>query len=154
MEIRKELEKELHDFKTKKLLDNVDYYLEEAEEINKTSIVVRTIEEVNPEELRLIGQALRETLHKQDKSGVGLLSTVFAGKPYLVSYANNSPGMMSTTCSFDASLLISEPAQIIKGGGGGKPEFATAGGKDPAGVDIALAAFAKSVKAQLESSQK
>ena len=154
MEIRKELEKELHDFKTKKLLDNVDYYLEEAEEINKTSIVVRTIEEVNPEELRLIGQALRETLHKQEKSGVGLLSTVFAGKPYLVSYANNSPGMMSTTCSFDASLLISEPAQIIKGGGGGKPEFATAGGKDPAGVALALAAFATSVKAQLQSSEK
>jgi len=154
MEIRKELEKELHDFKTKKLLDNVDYYLEEAEEINKTSIVVRTIEEVNPEELRLIGQALRETLHKQEKSGVGLLSAVFSGKPYLVCYANNSPAMLSATCSFDASLLINEPAKIIKGGGGGKPEFATAGGKDPAGVALALAAFATSVKAQLQSSEK
>jgi alanyl-tRNA synthetase len=154
MEIRKELEKKLHDLKIKKLLDNVDHYLEEAEVINKTSLVVRKIEGVNPEELRLIGQALRETLHKQEKTGVGLLSTVFAGKPYLVSYANNSSTTMSTTCSFDASLLISGPAQIIKGGGGGKPEFATAGGKDPAGVDFAHAAFAKSVKAQLESSEK
>jgi alanyl-tRNA synthetase len=39
--------------------------------------------------------------------------------------------------------------QCVKGGGGGKPELATAGGKDPAGTDKAVEAFLTAVKAAL-----
>jgi len=46
----------------------------------------------------------------------------------------------------DASALIREAAREIQGGGGGQPFFATAGGKDPKGIDAALAKAKKIVE--------
>ena len=40
----------------------------------------------------------------------------------------------------DAGKLVRELARHIKGGGGGQPFLATAGGKDASGLDAALAA--------------
>jgi alanyl-tRNA synthetase len=40
----------------------------------------------------------------------------------------------------DASALLKDAARAVNGGGGGKGDVATAGGKNPAGIDDALAA--------------
>ena len=37
-----------------------------------------------------------------------------------------------------AGSLVKELAPIVGGGGGGRPDFAEAGGKDPAGIDDLL----------------
>ncbi len=48
--------------------------------------------------------------------------------------------------SLNASTMIGEISGEIQGGGGGQPFFATAGGKNPAGIDAALEKARKIVK--------
>lgn len=64
-----------------------------------------------------------------------VLAADIAGKPQLaVMIAEN----VMTTKSLDAGKIIREMAKEIKGGGGGQPFFATAGGSDISGLNRAL----------------
>ena len=46
----------------------------------------------------------------------------------------------AVAAGFNAGAIIKEIAPCVKGGGGGKPAMAQAGGKDPSGIDAALEA--------------
>ena len=48
-----------------------------------------------------------------------------------------------------AGKLIREAAKQVQGGGGGKPEFATAGGKNIDGIAKALEAYTASINTLL-----
>ncbi|NTW64055.1 MAG: alanine--tRNA ligase [Chlorobiaceae bacterium] len=146
-ESKKELEKQLQEYRVQKLLGDTEKLLAEAPEENGVNVLTRHIDGVTAEELRLIGQALLEQLKSTGKPGTGLLSAVDAGKVSLVSYANNPPAF---GFSIDSGALIRDVARYVQGGGGGKPEFATAGGKDPSGEKNALDAYREKVKKQLE----
>jgi alanyl-tRNA synthetase len=56
--------------------------------------------------------------------------------------ANNVTLVGSTSSSltgrYDAGDIIRQVAPIVGGGGGGRPDFAQAGGKDPSKTDEAL----------------
>ena len=58
------------------------------------------------------------------------------GKPVLL--AAGAPEAVEA--GFDAGAVIKAIAPCVKGGGGGKPAMAQAGGKDAAGIDAALEA--------------
>ncbi len=50
-----------------------------------------------------------------------------------------------------AGNLIKAIAGLVGGGGGGRPNMAQAGGKNPAGMDDALAKVAEVVKEQVQA---
>ena len=65
-----------------------------------------------------------------------IIGSYFDNKPLLtVSVAEQ----LVKSKGFNASTIIKELAKEIKGGGGGQPHYATAGGKDVAGLENALA---------------
>ena len=56
------------------------------------------------------------------------------GKPLLLAAGTDE----AVAKGFDAGALIKAMGPAIKGGGGGKPTMAQAGGKDASGLDAAL----------------
>ena len=44
----------------------------------------------------------------------------------------------SNSIKFDAGKLVKEAAMVCDGFGGGRPDFAQAGGKDPSKIDLAI----------------
>lgn len=68
--------------------------------------------------------------------GAVVLATVDpdSGAPLLLA----AGGEEAVAAGFDAGALIKAMAPHVKGGGGGKPQMAQAGGKDASGIDAAL----------------
>ena len=65
-----------------------------------------------------------------------VLGAEISGKPLLSVMISNS---LVDSLNLNASKIIREAAKEIQGGGGGQPFFATAGGKNAAGLDAAIA---------------
>ncbi|MCZ4319833.1 alanine--tRNA ligase [Aequorivita viscosa] len=65
------------------------------------------------------------------------------GKALLACYISKE---LATEKNLDAGKIVRELGKFIQGGGGGQPFFATAGGKNPAGIDEALSAAKLYVK--------
>ena len=49
------------------------------------------------------------------------------------------------TSRFNAGQMVREAAKLIQGGGGGQPHFATAGGKNPEGLQAAVDSIVKAI---------
>ncbi len=64
-----------------------------------------------------------------------LFGTENNGKAMLVSYISEELGAEE---GLNAGLVVRELGKYINGGGGGQAFYATAGGKNPAGIDEAL----------------
>lgn len=72
-----------------------------------------------------------------------VLATVTEDKPMLTCYVSKE---LVAEKGLNAGTVVRELGKYIQGGGGGQPFFATAGGKNPAGVAEALAAAINYVK--------
>ena len=81
--------------------------------------------------LRGLSDSLRDRLG----SGVVVLASENDGKVTLVVSVTKD-----LTARVQAGRLVKELAPIVGGGGGGRPDFAEAGGKDPSRIDDAAAA--------------
>ena len=60
--------------------------------------------------------------------------TQFEGKPTLTVMLSDN----LVENGLKAGVLVKEAAKLIQGGGGGQPHFATAGGKNPEGLNAAV----------------
>ena len=91
-------------------------------------VVISRVDGITPNDLRELALAVRQDAHVKlvvlggvtDTGGVALVATV------------------SSVVSLSAGDLIKDAAKAVGGGGGGKGDIATAGGKNPAALDEAL----------------
>lgn len=91
-------------------------------------VVISRVDGITPNDLRELALAIRQDSQVQlvvlggvtDTGGVALVATVSSG------------------VSLSAGDLIKDAAKAVGGGGGGKGDIATAGGKNPAALDEAL----------------
>ena len=101
-------------------------------------LITGRTEAASAEALRQAADHLRDTLG----SGVVVLGTVIDGKPNLVAMA--TPDAVQR--GLHAGKLLKTLAPLIGGGGGGRPDMAQAGGRDPDKLDAALAAAPQAIE--------
>ncbi|MDX1796355.1 MAG: alanine--tRNA ligase, partial [Hydrogenovibrio sp.] len=135
---QKELEKQLKQLQSKLASTQGDDLANSAIKVGEVNVLAAKLEgaDVN---------TLRETLDKlKDKlePAVIVLAAVDGDKVSLVAGVSKP-----VTQTFKAGELVNHVAQQVGGKGGGRPDMAQAGGKDPSKLDEALA----SVKAWAES---
>ncbi len=88
--------------------------------------VVRREDGRGPEELRELAQAARQN---------GAEIVVLAGSP---DGSKAAVAIASGSASVDAAARVKDLAKIVRGGGGGSPQLAQAGGSDPSRIDELL----------------
>ncbi|MBI5647145.1 MAG: alanine--tRNA ligase [Ignavibacteriae bacterium] len=129
----KHLEKELAKLSLAQSAGSLDTLVAAAADWNGARIVVARVEAGDAEQLKSLGDALREKLG----SGAGVLAAVIDGKVALVCAVTDD---IIRDRGVKAGTVVGALAKRLGGGGGGRPHLATAGGKDVAQLDAALAA--------------
>jgi alanyl-tRNA synthetase len=127
---RKKLEKELEQLRNKAASSAMQELSARAIPVGRARLVAAQVNAQNMDQLKEMGDALRDSL----KSGVGVLASVFDGKPSLVVVV--TPDLVKS--GVDAVPIVKELGKRLQGGGGGKPHLATAGGKNAAGIKDVL----------------
>ncbi|MBM3422373.1 MAG: alanine--tRNA ligase [Chlorobi bacterium] len=143
LDARKELEKQLQEFRIAAIAETLERSLDGAAAAGELRIVTRVIEPVDAESLRLAVAGVRE----RHPASVGLFCSEDGGKVSLTAFAGDRA---VRDFGLDAAKLVREVAKRVQGGGGGKAEYATAGGRNPSGMAAALEAFGTLVKASIK----
>lgn len=114
--------KEIEKLKFDMALSSVENLLNDAEEINGVKVIRRSFDDMAMEDLRNTAEVL---IDKNDNL-VALLASATEGK---INYVC-AVGKAAQSKGAHAGKIIKEVATISGGGGGGKPNFAQAGGKN------------------------
>ena len=137
----KALHGEVESLKSKMAKDAAGDILDQVQEVSGVKLLAAQLEEVDMNGLRDLGDQFREKLGE----GVIVLASVSGGKVSLMVTATQ--GAMEKGAH--AGNLIKAIAGCVGGGGGGRPNMAQAGGKNPAGIPEALEKAAKVLEEQL-----
>ncbi len=113
-----------------------------VQEIHGVKVLAAKVPEMDMNAIRSLGDSLKEKLGE----GVIMLASAFDGKVNLIAMATD--GAMAKGAH--AGNLIKEVAACVGGGGGGRPNMAQAGGKNPAGIDDAIAKASAVLAAQIK----
>ncbi|MBO4416120.1 MAG: alanine--tRNA ligase [Lachnospiraceae bacterium] len=113
-----------------------------AVDIKGVKLIAVKVDDVDMNGLRNLGDQLKAKIGE----GVVFIASKFDGKVNLLAMATD--GAMARGAH--AGNLIKEAAPIVLGGGGGRPNMAQAGGKDPSKIDECLASVSKIVEGQIK----
>ena len=110
-------------------------------EIKGVKLLATKVDGVDMNGLRDLGDQLKEKLG----DGVVVLSSAMDGKVNLIAMATDA----AMAKGAHAGNLIKGIAGLVGGGGGGRPNMAQAGGKNPEGIDKAIAEAAVVLESQI-----
>ncbi len=139
----KALHAENEKLKSKLANEAVGDVMDQVQEIKGVKFLGIKVADVDMNGLRNLGDQMKEKLG----DGVIVIASVAEGKVNLMATATDS----AVKAGAHAGNLIKAIAGLVGGGGGGRPSMAQAGGKNPAGVEAALAEAAKVVAEQIKS---
>jgi len=127
-EKQKQFDREIKQLRQKLASGGASREEEKPSEVNGVRFIARNVE--SGVDLRSLADTLRSKL----KSGVVVLGTANEGKVTLLTAVTKD-----LVDRIPANALIAKLAPIVGGKGGGKPDLAQAGGKDPDKLEQALA---------------
>ena len=138
----KALQSENESLKSKAAKEALGDVMDQVKEVKGVKLLAASVEGVDMNGLRELGDQLKEKLG----DGVVLLASAQDGRVNLVAMATD--GAMKKGAH--AGNLIKGVASLVGGGGGGRPNMAQAGGKNPAGVPEAIAKAEEVLEAQIQ----
>ncbi len=137
----KELSSEMESLKSKAAKEALGDVMDQVKEIKGVKLLATAVDGVDMNGLRDLGDQLKSKLGE----GVVVLASNAGGKVNLVAMATDG----AIAKGAHAGNLIKAIAPKVGGGGGGRPNMAQAGGKDPAGINDALAEAETALEGQL-----
>ena len=126
----KELQSQVDEFKAQKAQEFKKMLIERAKDIHGTK-VISGILPVEPQYVKDMAFQLRSQF---PENLLVVIACAPSGKPTLT--VSLSDDLVAE--GKNAGTLVREAAKLMKGGGGGQPHFATAGGKDSDGMKAAI----------------
>ncbi len=141
MKENKEIKSENESLKQKMANDSVKDVLSNVKKIGNFSVVAINVPDTDMGELRNLGDSIKGKIG----SGVVALASNKDGKVSFIVTATND----AVKAGIHSGNIIKNAAPLLGGGGGGRPDMAQAGGKNPEGIEKALRKVEEVAKEQL-----
>ena len=126
------LRRQIEQFAQQSINQQREQLLNQVRELNGHHFLAAQVQATSADALKTLAFGLRQ----QVPGLVAVLGADIDGKPQLAVILDDE---LAKSGRLNASTLVRELAKDIQGGGGGQPFFATAGGKNAAGLGAALA---------------
>ncbi len=137
----KSMQSENESLKAKAAKEALGNVMDQVKEVKGTKLLAASVENVDMNGLRDLGDSLKEKLGE----GVVILLSAQGDKVNLVAMATDG----AVAKGAHAGNLIKGIAGLVGGGGGGRPNMAQAGGKNPAGIPAAITEAEKVLNSML-----
>lgn len=137
----KNLQSENEALKSKAAKEALGDVMDQVITVKGVKLLAAKVTDVDMNGLRELGDQLKDKLGE----GVVVLLSEAGGRVNIVAMATDG----AQKAGAHAGNLIKGIAALVGGGGGGRPNMAQAGGKNPAGIDSAIAEAAKVLEGQL-----
>lgn len=137
----KALHSENEKLKSKLAKDSLGNVMDQVKEVNGVKVLVTKVMDVDMNGLRTLGDQLKDKLGES----VIVIASIQGDKVNLMASVTDDAQKKGA----HAGNLLKAIAALVDGGGGGRPNMAQAGGKNPAGVDECLAKAVEVVNEQL-----
>ncbi len=138
----KALKSENEKLKNKLAKDSLGNVLDNVIKVGDVNLLTVKLENTDMDALRNLGDSLKEKID----NAVIVLASANDGKVSLITMASDG----AVKCGAHAGNLIKAIAPLVGGGGGGRPNMAQAGGKNPSGIDNALSEAEKILETQIK----